>query len=541
MASRSSTSSFRSDDGRIVETADGLLRELIESAVAPGPLPERDLAVTLVLRRATGLSAHDAVRFVQLCESARWPDPWVRASVLASVTGRDEWFLDLARRANNLVDEPDLLVELMFNLQRWMFVQRQVPSATARAEIDRLLRQSYRTATDLLVARLAPPRVQTTEVRRIAILTPQILSLVHAPTRDALWLASALNERGVETIVINANCWPQDSKLRLFQFEIAHRVEQLVGAQQLDPIGGRWNQPLSIFTPTPGPIVNMARELIDLMQRHQIDAVISHETPFLQDVLAAQAPLLWIATGGKVPFGRADAIWAARELLDDEAIALAHRTGVRLVLPRELLFTLPEPASPMARESLSVARDAIMIIVVGNRLEGELDLPFIELVTEVLAEAPTAVLLLAGMSSERAAKRFVSQRLQPGQVIGMGHCEDLRGLCAVADILVNPFRVGGGTSAQTAMAEGVPIVTMAMGDVGAVAGDELSSPDLESYRARLQLLVHDADARRRESERSLARIQQRFDFDKQVDEMLATLRTLALDTSPSFDVVAAAG
>ena len=34
-------------------------------------------------------------------------------------------------------------------------------------------------------------------------------------------------------------------------------------------------------------------------------------------------PLLWIATGGTVPYGRADAIWAARELLDE----LRRRAG----------------------------------------------------------------------------------------------------------------------------------------------------------------------------------------------------------------------
>lgn len=523
------------------ETPDALVRELIDKAVAPGPLPERDLAVTLVLRRATTLSAHDAVRFVQLCESVRWPDPWVRASVLASVTGRDEWFLDLARRSVGLIDAPDLLVELMFNMQRWMFMQRQVPSAAARVQIDEIFRQAYRAATDRVIAGMGLRRIVGDGVRRVAILTPQILSLVHAPTRDALWLASALAERDIETIVINANSFPQDSRLRLFQFEIASRQEMLAGSQVLDPLGGRWTRRLSIFTPTPAPIEHQAREVTDLVQRHQIDAVIAHETPFLQDVLAAQMPLLWIATGGTIPYGRADAIWAARELLDEAAIMRAHRAGVRMVLPRELLFTLPEPADPMPRESLSIDKDAVLLLVVGNRLEGEIDEPFIALMTELLAAAPEAVLLLAGMSSERAAKRFLSPQLAPGQVIGMGHCADLRGLCVVADILVNPFRIGGGTSAQTAMTEGLPVVTLAMGDVGAVAGTDLSSPDIGAFRDRLQTLIRDADARRREGERSRARIQERFDFDKQVDEMLGTLRALASNATQDFEVIAATG
>ncbi len=378
-------------------------------------------------------------------------------------------------------------------------------------------------------------------MRRIAIITPQILSITHAPSRDALWLASALNERGIETIVINSNSWPQDSKLRLFQFEIATRQELLSGSQILEPLGGRWTKQIAIFTPAAAPIAEQCREVTDLIQRQQIDAVIAHETPFLQDVLAAQVPLLWIATGGTVPYGRADAIWAARELLDDAAIAQAHQAGVRMVLPRELLFTLPTPASPLARESLSIANDAVLLLVIGNRLEAELDLPFITLVSEILADSPDIVLLLAGMSSERAAKRFISPLLRLGQVIGMGHCDDLRGLCLVADILVNPFRIGGGTSAQTAMTEGMPVVTLAMGDVGAVAGTDLSSPDIESFRDRLRLLVRDSDERRREGARSRARIQERFDFDKQVDEMLATLRTLAKDSTPSFEVVAATG
>ncbi|GIL41492.1 glycosyltransferase [Roseiterribacter gracilis] len=523
------------------ETAEGLVRELLQIAAAPLPIEERDDALTAVLQRATALDAHDAVLFIQLCEAARWPDAWLRSSLLAALTGRDQWFLDLAQRSSALIDEPDLLVELMFNLQTAMFVQRQVPSREARAEIDRILRQIYRASTEQVVAQIAPPRRTTNDIRRIAILTPQLLSLYHAPTRDALWLASALDARGIEAVVINSNCWPYETKLRLFQARIAYSESELAGLQTLAALGGRWKTPLTVFTPERGSIVQLCRDVSNFVQHHQIDAIISHDAPFVQDTLAAQLPLLWIATGGTVPYGRADAIWVARELLDDDAIAKAHRMGIRMVLPRELLFTLPQPASAFPRETLSISNEAILIVVIGNRLENELDMQFIDLMSDILAEVPLAVLLLAGISTERAAKRFNSPRVRPGQVIGMGHCSDLRGLCAVVDILVNPFRIGGGTSAQTAMAEGVPIVTLAMGDVGAVAGEELASPDVESFINRLRLLVSDPEARKRESARSLARIEARFDFDRQVDEMLATLRTLAADPTPSFEVVAATG
>jgi glycosyltransferase involved in cell wall biosynthesis len=524
-----------------VGTAESLLRELIDTAVAPGPLPARDRAITLVLRRATQLPALDAVRFVQLCETVPWPDPWIRASVLAGLTGRDDWFLDLARRSATLTSEPDLLLELQFNLQRWLFVQRQVPSLAARAEIDRLLRASHRVAAERLAAQIAPPRVQSGDVQRVAILTPQVLGLAHAPTRDALWLASGLNARGIETVVINANIWPIDSRLRLFQFSISARHADLAGLQRINlSLRGR-PQLLSIFTPEPAPILDVCREVTGLLQRLQIDAVISQETQFLQDVLAAQMPLLWIATGGVVPYGRADAIWVARELLDDEAVALARSQGCRRVLPRELLFTLPEETSPIPRESLSVTQDTVLLVAVGNRFPTELDQRFVDLVTAILAAAPNATLLLAGVDTEVAALRFNGAALRPGQVRGIGHCNDLRGLFAVADIFVNPFRTGGGTSAQTAMAEGLPVVTLAMGDVGAVAGPELASPDADAFRNRLVLLIGDAEARTRESARSLARIRERFDFDKQVDEILATLRALARETGSSFEVVAAAG
>ncbi|GIL41633.1 glycosyltransferase [Roseiterribacter gracilis] len=514
--------------------ADALVRLLIDTSATESSLAKRDALITEILHRGMALPPPLPAHFVRACMSAPWPDQWARDSILAALTGDDRWFVDLANQSLRLVEQPDLLRELMFTMSRWLFLQRETPSAAARADIDRTLRRSYRAAADRVVALAGPPAPRRREIKRVAILTPQILDTTHAPTRDALWLAAGLTERGIEPLVINSNCWPSDSALRLFQANVATVNEDLRGDQQLDGLGSRWTQPIAIYTPATRSTEAASAELVALLRDRKFDAVISHDAPFLQDVAAAQLPLLWIATGGAVPRGRADAIWAASELLNEEAIQLAKSSGIRIVLRRELLFTLPEPAQPMARSSIGVADDDVVLVIAGNRLPSEIDSSLVAILTPILLSHPGTVLVLAGHGSEHAAGLFPDVQQQ---VRGLGHCAELRGLLAISDVMVNPFRIGGGTSAQTAMADGLPIVTLASGDVGAVAGTALSSASTDAFAEKLVLLIENRAAREAESKRSRARIEERFNFDKQVDEIVATLGRLARDEVQAFEVL----
>jgi glycosyltransferase involved in cell wall biosynthesis len=262
-----------------------------------------------------------------------------------------------------------------------------------------------------------------------------------------------------------------------------------------------------------------------MLERAEVDAVIAHDTLFLQDVLAARWPTLWIATGGDVPYARCDAIWVPAELVGDGTRARAAANGNPEILARQLLFTLPQDAPPADRAELGLPSDAVVLLSIGTRLASEIDVSFRTVVTEILRAEPSAWLLLVGPETEPMPAQFDADIR--ARVRGIGLHESPRALYRSCDVYLNPFRSGGGTSAQTAMADGMPIVTLAAGDVGAVAGVELAVADKARYRDHLLALVRDPQLRAASSDRSRARIAATFDFPAQVAEIIATLQRLA--------------
>jgi hypothetical protein len=296
--------------------------------------------------------------------------------------------------------------------------------------------------------------------------------------------------------------------------------------QHLQPTWSDYRDDLAVYTPVAHRSVERhCRDVLEALEQADVDAVIAHETLFLQDVLAARWPTLWIATGGDVPYARCDAIWVPAELVTDGTRARAAANGNPEILARQLLFTLPEDAAPADRAELALPSDAVVLLSIGTRLANEIDASFRTLVADILRAEPSAWLLLVGPGTEPMPAQFDADIR--GRVRGIGLHDSPRALYRSCDVYLNPFRTGGGTSAQTAMADGMPIVTLASGDVGAVAGAALAVADKASYRDHLLALVRDPQARAASSDRSRARIRATFDFPAQVAEIVATLQRLA--------------
>lgn len=66
-------------------------------------------------------------------------------------------------------------------------------------------------------------------------------------------------------------------------------------------------------------------------------------------------------------------------------------------------------------------------------------------------------------------------------MINIGFQDDLASVCLMADVYLNPKRIGGGTSSQTAIINGLPVVTLNYGHISNIVPEERRFSNWKEY------------------------------------------------------------
>ena len=129
------------------------------------------------------------------------------------------------------------------------------------------------------------------------------------------------------------------------------------------------------------------------------------------------------------------------------------------------------------RAELGLPEERFLIAVVGNRLNLEIDLKFIQVMKGILREIPNVAFVIIG-DSEEIKSSFEEQEFL-GNVYCMGYRKDLVDVYQVLDLYLNPKRSGGGFSSAMALTAEIPVVTLPGGDVAYNCGEEFVVQDYE--------------------------------------------------------------
>ncbi|NUB16987.1 glycosyltransferase, partial [Azospirillum brasilense] len=154
-----------------------------------------------------------------------------------------------------------------------------------------------------------------------------------------------------------------------------------------------------------------------------------------------------------------------------------------------------------------------------TRLDLEVTAEFLALADSILDRCPGAVIVFAG-EVEQLPARLAAAR-NGARMRSLGHLKDIRAFYRRCHAYLNPSRQGGGGSAAYAIAEGLPVVTLAWGDVASVAGAGIPVTDTAAYVERAAALVADPALRERQAELSRVRFRTVGDRHRCTERLLA--------------------
>lgn len=478
--------------GGAAASPNDLARRLVALACGPVGTAEqlRIIGGAIEQARAGGVArAPEALAAVKA--GVAGVDPVLRESMLAALTGDLNYYVNLISMVRNVMDLApiDGINQIYWSMARQIFLTRMdfnsVPNFS-REILFNFYKEFIIEIKKRYLLNNKKLNKKSTETTNIILVTNQFLSIFHQPTRDLLEQAAALHDIGCcEVTILNTNMMP-DRYCSPFVPPFAAEIEtQLNGIQTLTYEGRSFR---IISDASTGITENKVRGFISIVDEIDPDVVISiGGSVIIADILSSTWPCLCLQTttgatislahlildyGGETPPG------------GDDHYARAWR-------PFRLRLSLRNDASPMTRAEWEIPEDSFACIVVGNRLDAEANDEFLDLIDRFVAEEPRAFIVFAGPVEslpERVAARSGAARVRC-----LGYVDRVFSLMSICDAYINPRRTGGGASAMQALAAGLPIVSLAVGDVASVAGADFCAPDAGAVLNRLLELARDTD------------------------------------------------
>lgn len=371
-----------------------------------------------------------------------------------------------------------------------------------------------------LEARMTPAG-RRTEVKRIALVTNQMLSDGHQPTVDAFDFARRLqDDLGREVLLVNANAMAITAE-NGFVPEYAYNVETAYhGEQWMAAQGSRVRM---VSFPDARFDEEKLAAIVDTVERFDPDAIVAFGgANTVADLFAFTRAVVCLPTSSGLPPS------LGRILLgySEEDSTAGWPAGARQAFrPFAFGWSLPPGGADRSRASFGLPEDGALFVVVGNRLDAEVEEPFLAALDSLLERVPGAVVAFAGEVQGLPAR--LAARPHADRLICLGHVEDIRALYRTATACLNPPRQGGGGSVAFALAEGLPVVTPAGGDGAAVAGVAFTVAGLPELVERAAELAADPALRAARSADARARFAGTADRARAAERLLAYCREAA--------------
>ena len=196
---------------------------------------------------------------------------------------------------------------------------------------------------------------------------------------------------------------------------------------------------------------------------------------------------------------------------------------------KESILVTPEgkAESPADRSEFDISPDAFVYLVVSTRLPAEMNKDFIAVCNKLIENIDNAIIAFAGTPTFNLNECFDDQIVEHGRVRNLGFQQNLQSICAMCNAYLNPYRQGGGTSSQTAILNGLPVVTRDYGHISAVVPTDHRHATWDSYLTYAARLAEDKDFAAHETDLFLNHFSEHLQTGSQVARIFKKLQDKA--------------
>lgn len=304
--------------------------------------------------------------------------------------------------------------------------------------------------------------------------TSQILGMEHGPTKTLLdrcyVLAESLHKK--VCIINTAELLSNFQSIPFFDTKVGSYIEEYTSLEYLT-----YRSKTFAFLQCP-------REMPQIPIIQGILSVIKSEKPYfiitvgansiVSDICGNIVPTLTIGTGQMDRLKK----WRPFQTVIGTAGNRNQYSHMEQDQVIESLFTFSfkPQAHSFSRKELDLPAERFIVLLVGYRLDDEIDTEFLELLRRLI-DTGIYVVFVGNLHKYQKMIEVYPQFQNNTSLLGLQ--DDTLAVNECCDLYLNPKRAGGGTSAAEALAKGLPVVTLDYGDVAICAGEDFQVSDYE--------------------------------------------------------------
>lgn len=354
----------------------------------------------------------------------------------------------------------------------------------------KLLMQAVHGFEEELKEFLIPIPYEQRNQELVFVISQQILGEEHGPTKTAVDRCKILIEcLHKKVLLINtAEAMSLNGKIPFFHMIAANYNTKLSEVCAVEWKGTK----IPYFQCEENmPDTEVLRMLLQLVQKQKPGLIVEIGSgSMLANLANAMIPVLTIGTVPSDWDVTATRCQTFSGKLMPEDLKLLRQTGKeeKNIIGGVFTSSLQPQRSKITRKELGLPEQKFILIVVGGRLDLEIDSSFMEMLRNALNEGMAAAVV---GKFESYGKYIREMPDLAHKIYYLGYTNDILSWMEVCDLYVNPNRRGGGTSSVEALYKGLPVVTLPHGDVSINAGEAFFTQSYETMPQLIQKYKND--------------------------------------------------
>lgn len=445
-------------------------------------------------------------------------------SCLLGITKHEKYF----KRIIDFCYSPHLTeqekVFLYWQLVSKSFLNPAFSAVGTQTEMRNLYRHIFRSFRERFADDYAWISAGDRNENLVVVFANQVLGLQHGPTQTifdrSYSLKTCFNK---EVFIINSAEMPRSTVLPFFDPLVANFITDYndIGTIRAGELGGFSFYQCKKVMPDETEI----RKVLNFIQANKPAFILNiGGGNITADLCSSMVPVVTMACSFDLPATEGTFSVLARPLnQEDRQLLEACNVEIDRVFESEYTYRIPSCSIQLSRQDLGIPETSFAIGIVGYRLDKEISDKFAQDLNKMLLRNPNFFLVFIG-----GFERYKQLRSTHGgikrQSVYLGTRGDLSAVLGCCDAYLNPPRLGGGTSAVMALAQGLPAFTFNFGDVAHAVGARYHIESLDEIEVFAAKWLETPDFRQEEQQAARKRAAAVLNTDAVLRKLLDSVR-----------------
>ncbi len=376
-------------------------------------------------------------------------------------------YLKEVLESNNI--KADNMYFVWYQFKRMMLKKVIVSDEETKVLQDEIYKKTYQFFVKGLDKYLDKIPLEERNKNLVMITTIQFLNETHAPTKTVLERAKTLKKLGKDVVIVNTSeQYIIKGYVPMYSAGFGRTLEEYNNINEIKLGEDRFP---FMQMPEDSPVGYRMQVLSELVAKYKPYYILSIGTgSILADLCGNIVPCASMALAFSTLPKTMNKIKILGRKLSEEEKEHYTRDGIDII-ESKFTFELKPQKKKFSRKEKNLPENKFLLVVVGIRLEFEIDSKFMDMLSYVCSKGCHVV--FAGIMDN------YSSLMEQYPVVSanssfIGYCDDILALMEICDLYVNPDRLGGGFSIIEAFAKGKPGVYLNRGDVYTAGGVEFA-------------------------------------------------------------------